>query len=406
MDQENSEHRLLDMLLNECNLQDLTDTCAELLGAPLRFVFHQGEDGFIASSGFDPADALLEQRIIDAQLKRSGEALPTQLRQLMELRHLQPFIAEPELSRFPHRLLLCIASAGRSADGILSLPEKSVRLEEIDPALMRLCARCLALCLHQRRWNHRPVRMRAGMSLLLSGRRSSYQDIVHEVGTQALPEQGHYRLLSVRCLSPQEESTLPALTGQLAHWLKTEWVFEEQQTALLLFESACMPDDLDRRLGPLLRLSGCAACLSPDYTDLMDTSLWRSRHSRLPLFLHAGAGDLVHYADWLDWGLFAESGLAADALDSFVPPALRLLRETDRREGSDYLPTLTAYFENHCSKKQAALMMGLHVNTVSYRLQKIEELSGLLLEDPRTLFILPAALRLMRYQEAITPPSA
>ena len=147
MDQENSEHRLLDMLLNECNLQDLTDTCAELLGAPLRFVFHQGEDGFIASSGFDPADALLEQRIIDAQLKRSGEALPTQLRPLMELRHLQPFIAEPELSHFPHRLLLCIASAGRSADGILSLPEKSVRLEEIDPALMRLCARCLALCL-------------------------------------------------------------------------------------------------------------------------------------------------------------------------------------------------------------------------------------------------------------------
>ena len=404
MDLAKCEHRLLNMLLNECNLQDLTNACAELLRAPLRFVFHQGQDGFTASAGIDPADALMEQQIADTQLKRSGQALPFQLRQLMERQHLQPFIAEPERSGLPRRLLLCVASAGGSADGIVALPETTIRLEEIDTALLALCARCLALCLHQRRWNQRPVRLRMGMNRLLSGHRISYQDILHEVGTQALPEHGHYRLLSIRCLVPREESSLSALTAQLAYWLKTDWLFEEQQTALLLFGSASLPTDLDNRVIPLLRLSGCAACLSPDYTDLMDTAQWRSRLDRLPLFLYAAAGTFVHYDRWLDCGLITESRLDAGALDSFVPAPLRLLRETDRREGSEHLATLKAYFENHCSKKQTALMMGLHVNTVSYRLQKIEELTGILLQDPDTLFTLPAALRLMQYQEAITAP--
>ena len=88
MDLAKCEHRLLNMLLNECNLQDLTNACAELLRAPLRFVFHQGQDGFTASAGIDPADALMEQQIADTQLKRSGQALPFQLRQLMERQHL------------------------------------------------------------------------------------------------------------------------------------------------------------------------------------------------------------------------------------------------------------------------------------------------------------------------------
>ncbi len=397
------ERLLLNLLLDECSLQEMADACARLLGAPLRFVFHQGQEGFVSSAEMEPAEALLEQQIIDAQLTRHGLTLPMYLARLLETRGLTPFIANTDQTGLSRRLLVCVAGAGGGADGLLSLPEARLPLEDIDPALVALCARCLALCLHQRRWNLRPVRFRLAMNLLVSGRCLSYQDVLHEAGIQTPPEFGRYHLLSIRCLTPREENTLAALAGQLAFALKTDWLYVEQRSAQLLFEACNLTAGFDNRLMTLLRLSGCAACLSPEYVSLLDTALWRSRISRLPPFLKAESGQLVRYSDHLDWGLMAESRLRPEALDGFVPAPLKTLREIDQRENTGYLPTLTAYFENHLSKKQTALALGLHVNTVSYRLERIQQVTGVLADDPKALFTLPAALRLMQYQEALKP---
>lgn len=400
MKTESTEKQLLRMLLDECNLQDLTDLCEELLGTPICFFFHQGQEGFISSAGFDPAEALLEQQQADRVIAKSKITMPQFFQTVMEQQHLRPFIADPERSGLPGRLLLCVASAGISADGIVSMPEKDRPLESLDHELLVLCARCLALCLHQRRWNMRPVRFRMLMYRLLNGRNINYQEILNEAGAQALPERGHFRLLNLRCLDPQESTSLANLAGQLAYWLKTDWLYDERQSALILFEAADLPPDFDDRLRPLLKMAGCAACLSPEYEMLTETALWRKRSSRLLPLLNAAPGMLLHYDDWLDWGLLSEIALQPAELDCFIPGELRLLRNIDRQEHTSLLSTLIAYFENHCSKKRTALAMALHVNTVSFRLQKIEELTGLRLEAPQTLFTLPAAIRLMQYQEA------
>ena len=405
MKTESIEKQLLSMMLDECNLQDLADLCEDLLGAPIRFIFHQGQDGFISSSGFDPAEALLEQRLADLVIAKEKETLPQLLQRSMAHHHLQPFIVPPERSGLSCRVLVCVASAGRSADGIITMQEKALPLENADRELRALCARCLALCLHQCRWNMRPARLRMLMHRILSGHNVNYHDILNEAGSQALPERGHFRLLTLRCLEPQEGASLANLAAQLAYWLKTDWLYEERQSALILFESTELLPDFDDRLRSILKMTGCAACLSPEYGELMDTARWRRRNSRLPPFMNAAPGTLVHYDDWLGWGLLSETALQPAELDCFIPCELRLLRSTDRQEHTAFLPTLITYFENHCSKKQTALAMGLHVNTVSFRLQKIEELTGLRLEDPQTLFTLPAAIRMMQYQEACRGPS-
>ena len=116
---------------------------------------------------------------------------------------------------------------------------------------------------------------------------------MHEAGSQALPASGQYRLLTVLCLTPRENNSLAVLAGQLSRWLKTEWLYEEQHAAILLFDAAQLSDALPEQLEPLLLSAGCTACLSPEYTSLMDTGLWRSRISRLPAFRTAQPGTLV-----------------------------------------------------------------------------------------------------------------
>jgi DNA-binding PucR family transcriptional regulator len=48
--------------------------------------------------------------------------------------------------------------------------------------------------------------------------------------------------------------------------------------------------------------------------------------------------------------------------------------EYDRRHSADLLKTLVAYFANDCSWKATADILHVHVNTLRYRIQKVQEL--------------------------------
>ena len=158
------EHeRLLNLLIDECNLQDLTDTCADLLGFPIRFVFMKGRDGFIASGNYDGAEAVREQQRLEQDLAQLDQTLPYVMQEMMEQHMLRPFIVEGGTGERRFQQLLCVASTGKSADGIVTVQLKDAPPERVDQELMALCARCLALCLHQRRWNHRVTHFRRAM---------------------------------------------------------------------------------------------------------------------------------------------------------------------------------------------------------------------------------------------------
>jgi DNA-binding PucR family transcriptional regulator len=65
---------------------------------------------------------------------------------------------------------------------------------------------------------------------------------------------------------------------------------------------------------------------------------------------------------------------AADVLGSLI--------DYDARHKADLFSTLSIYLNQHESLKQTARVLGIHVNTVSYRIQRIEQLTSLDLADP------------------------
>ena len=80
-------------------------------------------------------------------------------------------------------------------------------------------------------------------------------------------------------------------------------------------------------------------------------------------------------------------------LTRYIHPAVLLLKEYDEKYKSKLLPTIYEYMSNSCSIKKTAEALFLHRNSVIYRLRKAEELSGLVLNDPDTQFM----LRMSRY---------
>jgi len=85
----------------------------------------------------------------------------------------------------------------------------------------------------------------------------------------------------------------------------------------------------------------------------------------------------------------------AGELRSFSEQVLGALLAYDRRHDADLARTLGAYLRHHGSLQSAARELVVHVNTVSYRLQRIQEISGLNLDDAEDRLTAQVALKIL-----------
>jgi len=84
-----------------------------------------------------------------------------------------------------------------------------------------------------------------------------------------------------------------------------------------------------------------------------------------------------------------------DDLEIFARETVAPLLEHDRRHGADLMGTLRAYLEEDRVQRRVAARCFIHVNTVVYRINRIEQLLGRSLSDPSTVFDVTLALRIL-----------
>lgn len=99
------------------------------------------------------------------------------------------------------------------------------------------------------------------------------------------------------------------------------------------------------------------------------------------------------------YGLLLQAS-SPEELGAFARDALAPLIEHDRRHGSELATTLRTYLEEDRVQRRAAARMFIHVNTMAYRIGRIEHLLGRSLADPSTVFDMTLALRIQDVFEA------
>lgn len=116
-----------------------------------------------------------------------------------------------------------------------------------------------------------------------------------------------------------------------------------------------------------------------------------------------GPGHLTRFDDL---GVFRLLFAAQDLpeLRAFHDETLGTLAAYDRAHGAELLRTLEAFFAARCGPKEAAAILGVHRNTVLYRLDRVRELTGLDLDDADVRLRLHLALyaNLALYQDSET----
>jgi sugar diacid utilization regulator len=88
----------------------------------------------------------------------------------------------------------------------------------------------------------------------------------------------------------------------------------------------------------------------------------------------------------------------------FAQEILGPLIDYDANHKVDLIATLSTYLNQHESLKQAARALRVHVNTISYRIQRIEQLTPLDLTNPDDRLVAHVAVKIVESQRALNHP--
>lgn len=162
-----------------------------------------------------------------------------------------------------------------------------------------------------------------------------------------------------------------------------------------------MREDIISYLEPLqhiLEKTRMVAGISNQFSDIT-----RLREYNYQAFKSLQLGSMIHreatlnyYRDYMLYHM-VEIGIERGGMTHFCMPEMHILLDYCRENGTELLHTLQAYLNCKCNKAQTAKVLFTHPNTVKYRINQIEEIMGIGLNDQDTVVQLTLSLKMLEY---------
>lgn len=145
--------------------------------------------------------------------------------------------------------------------------------------------------------------------------------------------------------------------------------------------------DIDREKGGLVAGIGRPYAINEQHVSY--------REAMQAARLASAAGHPEPTASYETLGVYRLLGAlqGSPELDGFVADYLGPLKEYDRQYHANLLETVRHYLDQGCSVRRASQKMFVHYNTVVYRLNLVESVSGRSLDDPAFRLALYVALK-------------
>ena len=206
------------------------------------------------------------------------------------------------------------------------------------------------------------------------------------------------------------------LAKQLSQQLPYGFGFLYRDSIFLMMGLETPSRDLTAELAPiapLLRENHLAAGVSNGFSQL---HLLREQAYQAVTALGLGCEiaperDVYPFTDYAVYYMIGRA-LRGERTETFLAPEFTGLLTYCREHGSDLLDTLRVYLRCGCSKAQTAKELFVHLNTVKYRVEKIEQLLGYRLDQGDHALRLMLSFHVLQYRDHFpdapeeTPPAA
>ena len=143
-------------------------------------------------------------------------------------------------------------------------------------------------------------------------------------------------------------------------------------------------------IGPYCAVNHLRAGVSEPYRDLLETPRF---HRQAEVSLELGKGTVCNYAD-VRYDRMLRHLRAHPYREDLTHPAVTGLAAMDGAEGTEYIATLRTLIQHNFNQMETANALGIHRTTLAYRLRRIQEMTGLDLNDARQVFHVAVSLKL------------
>ena len=144
-------------------------------------------------------------------------------------------------------------------------------------------------------------------------------------------------------------------------------------------------------IGPFCAMNHLRAGVSEFYGDLLQTPRY---HRQAEAALEIGQGVVCNYTDGR-YERMLRHLRAHPYREDLAHPAMARLAAMDETEGTEYIATLRTLIQHIFNQMETADALGIHRTTLAYRLRRIQELTGLDLNDARQVFHVAVSLKLI-----------
>ncbi|MPZ64739.1 MAG: hypothetical protein GEU83_04230 [Pseudonocardiaceae bacterium] len=386
--------QLADAALRGADPLELTRVFADLVGK--RIVLLDPALAVRAQSGGDPQLPAPDWDRSDERVSRLLHTLEAERRPLR--------VPPVPGSAFETGWLIAPIAVGERTLGFLLVPDGPGAREpdDVDLLTTTYAATLFALTLaNERTSTELGMRyQRAVVDALVSGHFLDTEDAHKKLRSLGL--RGTFRVAAVRLAGGAADGE--QLVDRLTASVPGSVVMLRDATVIALLPDPPAPGPGMTPGGALTELlRGCAAGATSGLSDVL------AEPERAPDGLHEAeqaidlgirlgwAGTVVR---WDQLGIYRLLLTMGDmsALRRFAGDILGLLVDYDRGHRSDLVATLSAFLRHHGSRKQAARTLRLHVNTVAYRMQRIEQITGLDLTDPDDRLVAHVAVKIIESQ--------
>ncbi|WP_394522678.1 PucR family transcriptional regulator [Lacrimispora sp. JR3] len=218
-----------------------------------------------------------------------------------------------------------------------------------------------------------------------------------------LTEKFHYRLIGIKPVQPSGQGVLKYLISEItAKYPGQISIIRENILYVLLFSSNKNFDQ--KELESLLRSFDAYCGISREFTDLMKFNSYRQQVETLLHTITKLHPDrtVFEYDGYL---LEAMLSIAMEHMDreNFLAPEIKQLREYDGENHAGYLETLKVYLQSMGNIAKSAKILHIHRNTMLYRINRIEELLSMELNQPSQFMRLLLSLYLIDLDQQINP---
>ncbi|MGB9860106.1 MAG: PucR family transcriptional regulator [Moorellaceae bacterium] len=158
--------------------------------------------------------------------------------------------------------------------------------------------------------------------------------------------------------------------------------------------------ETETRLIALLKEWGLCCGLSQCSTNILEASrLYKQSLQAIKFGLVVHPERFIY--DYSSYALhdFFDTCLQNENISSYYHPAVAVLKDYDAKHQGELLETLRTYINNHNNQIATAKQMHIHRSALLYRLRKIEELTGVDLHNPDTIFHLQLSFKLLEHEK-------